>query len=388
MTPMENQTNSSPKKIPFSILLVIAAAATAEVCAGLNSVLFPVTLESFGLSNSLIGIILSVEVLSVVFLSPFISRIIGKLGIFKATIIGTIGRAAILFGLIETNNLLLWVLLLFLFGVCSNILGISLQTWVNFTRLPGVRGFVVSIYSASLAIGVALGPVILQFIGNSRSLAFTLSAAVTLVALIPVFFIRSYIPSFEVSERPRLGFVIRTGKYVMFSALVGGISFYGLPSFLTIYGMDAGLSFEQASLLITMFMLGGLILGPAIGYISDRYERQHVILISFLTGLLCSVFLPITIFNVFFAYILLFLWGGAMEGVSSGGMALLAEIYRKEDQVSANIAYSLMDAIGGSLGVMLIGVAMDWHGSEGLVYVIVAATVIYFNFALTQFKVE
>lgn len=375
-------------KIPFGVLMVILAAATAEICAGLNSVLFPVTLESFGLSNSLIGVILSVEVLSVVLLCPFISRFIGRLGIFKASILGAIGRAIILFALIKTSNVVWWVVLLFLFGACSTALGISLQTWVNFTKLPGVRGFVVSIYSASLAIGVALGPVILQFIGNNRSFAFSLSAAVTLVALLPLFFVRKSIPEFEVSERPRIWFVIKTGKYVMFSALVGGISFWGLPSFLTIYGMAAGLTFEQASLLITMFMLGGLILGPGIGYFSDRFERSFVILGSFLVGLLCSVFLPIAVFNVMIAYVLLFVWGGAMEGVSSGGMAMIAEIYRKEDQVSANIAYTLMDAIGGSLGVMLIGAAMDWHGSEGLVYVIVAAAVIYFNFALTQYKVE
>jgi hypothetical protein len=367
----------SKARVPFSIILVIIAAATAEVCAGLNSVLFPVTLESFGLSNSLIGFILSVEVLSVVLLSPFISRIIARLGIVKATVLGAIGRAIVLMGLIETNNVIFWVILLFLFGCWSTVLGI-----------PGAKGFVVSIYSASLAIGVALGPVILQFIGNSRAIAFTTSAVITLLALIPVLFARAKAPVMKASERPRICFVIRTGKYVMFSALVGGISFWGLPSFLTIYGMDAGLSFEQASLLITMFMLGGLFLGPAIGYISDKFDRYQVILISFLIGLLCSVFLPITIFNVIPAYILLFVWGGAMEGVSSGGLAMLGEIFRKEDQVSANIAYTLMDAIGGALGIMLIGVAMDWHGSEGLVYVVVGAAIIYFNFALTQYKVE
>jgi MFS family permease len=316
-------------KIPFGVMLVILTAATAEICAGINSVLFPVTLESFGLSNSFIGIILSVEVLSVVFLSPFISRIIARLGIFKASIFGAIGRAIILMSLIETDNILLWILLLFLFCACSTVLGISLQTWVNCTKLLGVRGFVVSIYSASLAIGVALGPVILQFIGNNRGFAFTLSAIVTLVAMIPLFFVRACIPAFEVSEKPRIWFVIRTGKYVMFSALVGGISFWGLPSFLTIYGMDAGLSFKQASLMITMFMLGGLFLGPAIGYFSDRFERSTVILLSFLVGLLCSVFLPITVFNVLGAYILLFFWGGAMEGVSSGGMAMICRDYMR-----------------------------------------------------------
>lgn len=378
----------SNKKISPGILLVILAAAIAEVCAGLNAVLFPITLESFGLSNSLIGFILSVEIMSVVCLSPFIGKIIVKFGIFWSTILGTLGRAAILMTLIETDNPLIWVFLLFLFGVCSTILTISLQTWVNFTKLPGVRGLVIAIYSASLTIGIAFGPVLMQFIGKSRSLAFTASALIALLALIPIIFMKASVPTFNISEKPRLWFVIRTGKYVMFSAVVGGITFWGLPSFLTIYGMAAGLSLKQASLLITMFMLGGLILGPGIGYFSDRFERQHVILLSFFVGLLCSVFLPIAIFDVLPAYLLLFVWGGSMEGVSSGGMALLAEMYRKEDQVSANIAYSLMDAIGGSLGVMLIGLAMDWHGSEGMAYVIVGAAVIYFNFALTQYKVE
>ncbi|HMM59339.1 MAG TPA: MFS transporter [Candidatus Rifleibacterium sp.] len=379
---------SEPGKVPFSIIVVILAAAMAEVCAGINAVLFPVTLESFELSNSLIGVILSVEVASVVVLSPYISQIIGRLGLFWATILGTIGRAVILMLLIETDNLLAWVVLLFLFGVFSTILAIAFQTWVNFARLPGVRGFVVSIFSASQAIGIALGPVILQFIGDSRRLAFTTSAAVTLIAMIPILFIKGEAPRFEANDKPRLSFVIKNGKYVMFSAVVGGITFYGLPSFLTIYGMDAGLSLEQASLLITMFMLGGLILGPAIGYFSDKFERTQVILLSFLISLLCSVFLPISILEIIAAYVLLFVWGGAMEGVSSGGMTMLAEIYRKEDQVSANIAYSLMDALGGTIGVILIGLAMDWHGSEGLVYVIVGSALLYFNFALTQYKVE
>ena len=192
---------SKPGKVPFSIIVVIMAAAMAEVCAGINAVLFPVTLESFELSNSLIGVILSVEVASVVILSPYISQIIGKLGLFWATIFGTIGRATILMLLIKTDNLLLWVLLLFLFGVFSTILAIAFQTWVNFARLPGVRGFVVSIFSASQAIGIALGPVILQFIGNNRSLAFTTSAAVTLVAMLPILFIKGEAPRFESNDK-------------------------------------------------------------------------------------------------------------------------------------------------------------------------------------------
>lgn len=379
--------NTKPK-IPLIIFVVIVSAAVAEVCSGINSILFPVTLEGFGLSKSLIGFILSAEILAIVCLSPFMSRIIGRLGIFASAIIGTIGRSAILIALTQTNSAILWIILLFLFGSFSNIFAIALQSWVNFTKIPGAKGLVIGIYSASLSIGVALGPIIFQYISINRNLAFTVSASIAMIALIPLFFAKSHIPKITTTEKTRIFFVIKKGKYVMFSALVGGITFWGLPSFLTLYGKGAGLSVEQASLLVTMFMTGGLIIGLFIGYFSDRFDRKHVILTSFFVGLMCSVFLPMAIVNVVSAYILLFIWGGVMEGVSSGGLTLIGEQFRLEDQVSANIAYTLMDAIGGALGILLIGFAMDFSGTEGLVYVIVGAAVIYFNFALTQYKVE
>ncbi len=375
-------------KVPYRIFIVIAAAAIAEICSGFNSVLFPVTLESFGLSKSLIGFILSAEIFSVVCFSPFMIRFINAIGIFWASIIGTVGRAAVLIALIHTDNQWAWLVLLFVFGLFSNIMAIALQTWINFTKIPGMKGFVIGIYSASLSIGVAFGPIIFQYIGEVRSVAFTASSIIALVSLIPLFFVKKTIPHFDSGGKPRIWFVLKKGKYVMFSALVGGISFWGLPSFLTLYGKDSGLTVQQSSLLITMFMMGGLILGLVIGYFSDRYPRNLVILYSFFIGLLCSIFLPMAIVDVTSAYILLFIWGGVMEGVSSGGLTLIGEIFRKEDQISANIAYTLMDAIGGSLGILLIGFAMDFHGSEGLVYVVVGAAVIYFNFALTQYRVK
>lgn len=380
-------TQSKPR-LPLIIFVVIASAAISEVCSGINSILFPVTLESFGLSKSLIGLILSGEILAIVFLSPFMSKIINKIGIFSAAILGTLGKVLALLALIYTNNALAWVVLLFLFGIFACIFAIAMQTWVNFTQIPGLKGLVIGIYSASLSVGIALGPIIFQYISLDRSLAFSVSAGIALTALIPLFFAKSHIPHITATEKTRIFFVIKEGKYVMFSALVSGISFWGLPSFLTLYGMEAGLSVKQASILVTMFMLGGLFIGLGIGYMSDRFDRRKVILASFFVGLICSTFLPIAITNVFSAYILLFIWGGVTEGVSSCGLTLVGEEFRKEDLVSANIAYTLMDAIGGALGILLIGVAMDFIGSEGLVYVIVGAAVIYFNFALTQYKVE
>ena len=69
-------------------------------------------------------------------------------------------------------------------------------------------------------------------------------------------------------------------------------------------------------------------------------------------------------------------------------MTLLGDIFRKEDQMSASVAFTQVKAIGGLIGVTFIGLAMDWASSEGMVYVITVASIIYFTFALSQYKID
>ena len=77
-----------------------------------------------------------------------------------------------------------------------------------------------------------------------------------------------------------------------------------------------------------------------------------------------------------------------MQGVYSGCMSLLGDIFRKEDQMSASVAFTQLKAVGGLIGVTAIGFAMDFASSEGMVYVITIASLIYFAFALSQYHIE
>ena len=47
-----------------------------------------------------------------------------------------------------------------------------------------------------------------------------------------------------------------------------------------------------------------------------------------------------------------------------------------------------MDSLGGVIGVVLIGAAMDAFGPEGLVYVIASTAIGYFIYALSCYKLE
>ena len=170
----------------------------------------------------------------------------------------------------------------------------------------------------------------------------------------------------------------------MLSSFVGGVTFFGLPAFLTLYGMMNGLALNQAALLLTAFMLGSVTLGLLISCLSDRLNRTVLTIACVLVGVICAVYLPLAIYTYSIALVLLFVWGGAAGGIYATGLASVGDLFRQEDQVSANVAYSIMDNVGGILGVLLIGLLMGSGIADGIVYVIVLTAMSYFIYCLGQ----
>jgi MFS family permease len=168
------------------------------------------------------------------------------------------------------------------------------------------------------------------------------------------------------------------------SSFVGGVTFFGLPAFLTLYGLMNGMSLTNASLLLTAFMLGSVSLGLAIATFSGKAQRTLVTISCVLVGVICAIYLPLAIYNYGIALMLLFVWGGAAGGIYGMGLATVGDLFRQEDQVSANVAYSILDNVGGIVGVLLIGALMGAGISDGIVYVIVLAALCYFIYCLSQ----
>jgi MFS family permease len=191
-------------------------------------------------------------------------------------------------------------------------------------------------------------------------------------------------PAMTNQGRLRLTYVIRMARIPMVSSFVGGVTFFGLPAFLTLYGLMNGMSLTNASLLLTAFMLGSVSLGLAIATFSGKAQRTLVTISCVLVGVICAIYLPLAIYNYGIALLLLFVWGGAAGGIYGMGLATVGDLFRQEDQVSANVAYSILDNVGGILGVLLIGALMGAGISDGIVYVIVLAALCYFIYCLSQ----
>ena len=360
---------------PFILVL---ATFGIQLSSGINYITFPLALQSQGVTNALIGFVMSCDILALIVFSSRISLIVKKLGVINTIIICSFVRCAVVYFLSNNDMIIGWILGVFLYGLTTNALLVVVQTWLNMVSAGKLKGLIMGLFSSALSLGVALAPILLRFTDMHSRLPFILSSSISLLVLAIMLTVVKSRPSFHSDKKARIGFVFKHAKLILLSTVVGGFCFFGLPSFLTIYGIKNGLKAEDAALLLTMFMLGSVTLGMVVSTLSAFYSHYRLVFICVCTSVFCASFLSLAIYShLLVALGLLYLWGGCMGGIYALGLNIIGEQFRKEDQMSANMTYTLMDAIGGTIGLCIIGTSMDIVGAEGLSYTIVVAAMCY-----------
>lgn len=413
---MSSQKNSGDQL--FSVVVNVLATFVVSVAMGMCAILFPVTMQHNGISESVIGGVMSLETIAslvICFLLGPLLRYVGmRVGLVVATGLRVVALAALAF----SNTLPMWFAAVFLHGFGAFTFLLLLQTWVNSIPFKRNKGLMVALYSTAISLGLAAGPVLLNYslhmmpvlypvmatvtgwFGIKLSVAgaagaelvrqykFLLAALISLLALVPVLMGIWTIPRFEFSGKAGVLKTVMKAKGPMFAIATGGVSIFGVTAFITLYGLRNHLSLEDSALLLTSFMLGSLMLETPLAWISDYFDRRYVIVACAFLGMICAVLLPITIYVAYQAWILLFVWGGVVGALYSTSLALIGEKFTGDELIAANAGYSMMDAAGGTVGILMIGTLMQvLPGPDGLPYTIMLASILYFSFALTRYRV-
>lgn len=416
--PAANFMNWSDRQKALAVGLIVFANFLQSISVGINAVVFPIALDKYGFSTSMIGVIMAVEYLSVFGISIYLPSIVRWLNVGTGLELSTLFRLPALLALGYTVSGEGWALWVFLHGVGNFLFGVLLQTWINSIPFDRARGFSMGLFGTSISLGLAMGPVVLSFAGSFNGallplqdsidglaaqwfgwlvpaqvdgytrIGLVLSALISTISVLPIVIGRFLVPKFTITRKGSLARVVRQAPAAMFAVMLCGFSILGLQTFITVYGLRNGLELRDASFLMTAFMLGSISLEMPIAALSDWFDRRYVMIGLVLLSLIAAVYLPIAIYYKWSGWILLFLWGGMIGGLFSICLALTADRFHGEDLVTANGAFSLMDNLGGVFGILIIGLGMDLFLEDGLPYAIMLAAVAYFSFALTRYQVR
>lgn len=385
---MYSTTLQSTSTHELAKLAILVIATTLITCSqGLNAILFPISMENYGFNKTLIGLITAIEVLAGIIISLKLPKLIHSCGLLQCFAVSTLMRALSITLLSQTHNEWSWLIAIFAHGLGAFTFLMLLQILISSIPFKKNRALKIALFGTSISVGYALGPIVFdqlskQLTGHELYLmGFYVSASISFIAFVPLLLWGSQKTIDNgANHQPKVWRLLKEAPDIMGAVIIVGIAIFGLSQFITLYGKQQGWPIEQAALLVSAYMLGALFLELPLSYISDHIGRFKMLVLTSSSSLLLCLVMPLVFSNLWLTYLVFFLLGGLIGALYSVALTSLSERYHGNKLLEANSGFALLDNVGGVIGLLLLGIAMDntlHHLEHGLPLVLASSLGLY-----------
>lgn len=356
---------AAPSSDILSRAAVISTAAMFGLTYSLSAPLIAMNMAREGASETLIGMNAAMHAVGVLITALLLPRLVAKLGPRRLILLSLAASACVLvvFGLIP--NIWLWFPLRLLLGMAAEALFVVSETWINALSTENTRARAMAAYTAALALGLALGPLILSLVGAEGTLPFLIGAAISLGAATLVIAPAVRAPPFE---KPSSGNPLRFLRLAPVAigaiTLNAAVETAGL-SFLALYAIGLGWQAEDAARLMFVMMFGAIILQLPIGWLGDMVDRGKLIIGCAVLATLGAALWPFALQSEIATYALLFVWGGVFVGIYTLTLTVVGSRFSGGDLVGIYALMGLTWGAGALVGPLLAGLSMQ-AGTHGL----------------------
>ena len=276
-----------------------------------------------------------------------------------------------------------WMAIRLITGFSYAGLYVVAESWLNARSTNKTRGQLLSVYMVVMLGGMAGGQLLLNVADPEGFAPFILVSVLVSIALVPIALTPTVAPDFDTAAPVRLIELYRISPLGVIGCMVIGIAHGGFFAMGAVYGEKLGLSLAGISILMGLFMAGGVLLQWPIGRLSDRFDRRAVLTIA--TFLAAAAALAALMTSAagglpFFAAIGIL--GGMSLPIYSLCLAHTNDYLEPGQVVGASSALVLVTGIGAILGPLTTAVAMSAVGPGGFLGTIAAVHVGIGVFAL------
>ena len=349
-----------------ALLPVFAACGAIGLQAGVALPLVPLALERRGVDNFTIGIVAAAWAVGMLLTAPYIPRLAARLGAVPFIVGAVVGGSLLTVAYTLTDDIVAWFFITLLHGVMGGIPWVVSEIWMNVVVEENRRGRVMATYAILVALGLALGPFLLQVVGVYGSRPFLVCAGLALLVALPLLPYWRSAPAIEDAADSGYLAVVRGAPLAMLAGFSCGLGEQVAFSFLPVYAVGAGVSPETGALWLSTFVLGNVLLQWPIGWLADHVDRRAVLAGCTLASMLLVIALSLVPAQSLGVLGVVGLWGGLSFAIYPVGLALLGLHFGAGDMARANTAFSMLYILGGLVGRPLAGAAMDLVGDPGL----------------------
>lgn len=350
---------------------VITTVCGFAFSAGLLYPTVALMLEARGVSDDLIGLNTAMVGLGVIVSAFFLPRLTERFGGWAMLFVGAAGAVLVLSAMVLHQSYWGWVGLRFLLGVFINGLYVIGEAWINAIAGEAKRGRIIALYTTVMGGAFAAGPALVPVVGFADMTAFYLVMGVVLASVLPMAGFRRIDPlrgtTLDAGARQaRFGPVLRGGAVMMAAVLAFGLMDGATLGLMPIYALGLGLEGEEASLPLTVLVVGAVGFQYPVGWLADRWGPRQVLPTC---AAICAgggALLPLLPVASLGFYALLALWGGASFAIFTVSLMLIGRRFRGPQLSAASAALTMMWGAGAILGPWGAGAAMEIHGPHAL----------------------
>ncbi|WP_370334573.1 MFS transporter [Parvularcula marina] len=387
MTDASRIEGKSPTNIR-GLIAAITAIGVAAVGFGHTLPLFSILLERYDASDRLIGLNTATMALAAILATPFFPKIIGRVGI-KPFILACLAIMVAIYGLIGLagERVWLWFPLRFVFGFAGAGLFVGSEIWINALAPEGARGRIIGIYSTCLALGFAMGPFMVEIFGTTGFTPFLVGMLIFASAVLPIA-IASPPPASPKGHVTGFFSLIAKAPATFASSSVFAGAEAAILTFLPIYALESGWAEETGTRAITVYGLGLVALQYLIGREADRFGYGRSLFACAFVSLVGAGLFAVIDESLILLYVVLFFWGGAIAGLYTIGLTLLADRFPKTEVEAANTGFVFMYGLGAIIGPAGAGFARDLGGQFGLELFLIAVMILYVLLVARRWRQE
>ena len=363
----------------------VAGIAAAIVCIAVVGIglsltipLLSIEMARMGASPTVIGLNTACAGFASIAAVPFVPRLAARVGVVPLIVVSIVAAAVILCGFRALYGLAWWFPLRLAFSTCLGALFVLSEYWISEAAPVARRGLVMGIYATVLALGFAVGPVLLAATGTEGWTPYGAGAAMLLLGLVPIGLARDLSPGVPTGNRGSFAGALRLAPVALLAAAAYGAVETGGFAILPLYGLRLGFDAEGAARLVTAVALGSVLFQIPVGLLADRIDRRRVLLGASLGGALTAALIPGVSGSASWLAAMLFAWGGIAGTLYTVGLAHLGASARGSDLAGANAAFVVFYNVGLILGPPLIGGGMDLAPPQGFAWTL---TVLFLAYA-------
>ncbi|ATJ82545.1 MFS transporter [Halomonas beimenensis] len=382
------QTPATTLSAAWSLWALLLGVGLLMLGNGLQGSLLGIRAAEEAFGNTVTGLVMSayfVGFLAGSTLAPRKLRRVGHIRVFAA--LASITSVAILVHVLFIDPWV-WAAMRLVTGFAYAGLYVVTESWLNGHAGNHLRGRLLAFYMVISYLGMGGGQLLLNVADPSGVVLFLIVSILMSLALVPI--LLSYTPQPDSSQPEAMSLrrLYRLSPLGTLGCLLTGIANGSVFGMGAVFATGSGLTVDRVAAFMGAFILGGALLQWPLGKLSDKTDRQGVIVVvAALATVLSLAGLWLGQGDARALTLLGVLLGGTTLTLYSLLLACANDVLTPQQTVAASSSLVLALGIGAILGPLTTGLLMDVLGPDGFLWdlaLIHAALVAFGGYCLVR----